>query len=124
ADVPAVFDLYFRKLPFGSGYAVAAGLQSVIEFISGFHFTAADVDYLQEHGGISAEAAAYLRQLRFTGSIRAVPEGTVVFPGEPIVQVIAPVAQAQLLESALLNLVNHQTLIATKASRIVQAAAP
>lgn len=124
ADIPAVFDLYFRKLPFGSGYAVAAGLQSVIEFISDFHFTDTDIAYLQEHGGLSAEAAAYLRNLRFTGSVRAVPEGTVVFPGEPILQVIAPVAQAQLLESALLNLVNYQTLIATKASRIVQAAAP
>ncbi|MGG0719386.1 nicotinate phosphoribosyltransferase [Robertmurraya massiliosenegalensis] len=114
----AVFEVYFRKLPFGNGYAIFAGLERIIEYIQQFRFTESDLAYLKEEGGYKEDFLEYLRTLRFTGNIRSVVEGEVVFGNEPLIRVEAPLAEAQLIETALLNIVNYQTLIATKASRI------
>lgn len=116
----AVFDLYFRKLPFGNGYGVFAGLERAIKYIEGFRFTDDDLDYLQDEVGYGADFIEFLRNLRFTGTIRSMREGELVFGNEPILRVEAPLAEAQLLETALLNIINYQTLIATKASRMKQ----
>lgn len=117
----AVFDLYFRKLPFGNGYAIFAGLERIIDYLQTFHFSESDLDYLKELG-YKRDFIDYLRTVRFTGNVRAMKEGEVVFNNEPILQVEAPLIEAQLIETALLNIVNYQTLIATKASRIMQVA--
>lgn len=114
----AVFEVYFRKLPFGNGYAIFAGLERIIEYIQQFRFTESDLAYLKEEGGYKEDFLAYLKTVRFTGNIRSVVEGEVVFGNEPLIRVEAPLAEAQLIETALLNIVNYQTLIATKASRI------
>ncbi|WP_144510129.1 nicotinate phosphoribosyltransferase [Bacillus sp. FJAT-22090] len=114
----AVFEMYFRKLPFGNGYSLFAGLQRIIEFIESFGFSESDIAYLREEGHYSEEYLEYLRNLKFTGTIRSMKEGELVFANEPILQIEAPLAEAQLIETALLNIVNFQTLIATKASRI------
>ena len=116
----AVFELFFRKLPFGNGYAVFAGLEKVIQFIQGFRFSEEDLEYLKNEVGYKEDFLDYLKELRFTGSIRSMKEGELVFGNEPIIRVDAPLAEAQLIETALLNIVNYQTLIATKASRIKQ----
>ena len=118
----AVFDLFFRKTRENSAYAVMAGLESVIDYINGLHFSEEDLDYLRSLNLFDESFMDYLRQLHFTGEIYAMPEGTIVFPYEPLLRVKAPIMEAQLVETALLNLVNHQTLIATKASRVVYAA--
>ncbi|MDQ0242525.1 nicotinate phosphoribosyltransferase [Bacillus fengqiuensis] len=118
----AVFELYFRKLPFGNGYAVFAGLERIIEYIKEYRFTESDIEYLRDELGYKEDFLDYLRTLRFNGIIRAMKEGELVFGNEPILQVEANLAEAQLIETALLNIVNYQTLIATKASRIKQAA--
>ncbi|MFJ5768818.1 nicotinate phosphoribosyltransferase [Psychrobacillus sp. NPDC093180] len=114
----AVFEIYFRKLPFGNGYSLFAGLQRIIEFIENFGFSESDIAYLREEGQYSEQYLEYLSNLQFTGSIRSMKEGELVFANEPILQIEAPLAEAQLIETALLNIVNFQTLIATKASRI------
>ncbi|ULT59685.1 nicotinate phosphoribosyltransferase [Neobacillus drentensis] len=116
----AVFELFFRKLPFGNGYAVFAGLEKVIQFIQGFRFSEEDLEYLKEEVGYKDDFLDYLKNMRFTGSIRAMQEGELVFGNEPILRVDAPLGEAQIIETALLNIVNYQTLIATKASRIKQ----
>jgi nicotinate phosphoribosyltransferase len=116
----AVFELFFRKLPFGNGYAVFAGLEKVIQFIQDFHFSEDDLEYLRNEVGYKDDFLAYLKDLRFTGTIRSMKEGELVFGNEPILSVDAPLAEAQLIETALLNIINYQTLIATKASRIKQ----
>lgn len=116
----AVFDLYFRKLPFGNGYAVFAGLERVIQYIQQFRFTDTDLAYLKKEAGYGDDFLQYLKALKFTGNIRSMIEGEIVFGNEPLIRVEAPLAQAQLIETALLNIVNYQTLIATKASRIKQ----
>ena len=116
----AVFELFFRKLPFGNGYAVFAGLEKVIQFIQGFRFSEEDLEYLKNEVGYQDDFLEYLKNMRFTGTIRAMNEGELVFGNEPIIRVDAPLAEAQLIETALLNIVNYQTLIATKASRIKQ----
>ena len=116
----AVFDLYFRKLPFANGYAIFAGLEKVIRFIRNFRFSESDIAYLQKEVGYEADFLKFLSEMRFTGTVRSMQEGEVVFNNEPILQVEAPLAEAQLIETALLNIVNYQTLIATKASRIKQ----
>jgi nicotinate phosphoribosyltransferase len=116
----AVFDLYFRKLPFGNGYGVFAGLERAVRYVENFRFTDEDLDYLKEVVGYQDDFLAYLKQLRFTGTIRGMREGEIVFGNEPILTVEAPLAEAQLLETALLNIINYQTLIATKASRMKQ----
>lgn len=116
----AVFELFFRKLPFGNGYAVFAGLEKIIQFIQAFRFSEDDLEYLKNEVGYKDDFLEYLKNMRFTGTIRAMKEGELVFGNEPILRVDAPLAEAQLIETALLNIVNYQTLIATKASRIKQ----
>ena len=116
----AIFELYFRKMPFSNGYAIFAGLERMVEYIKDFGFSQSDIEYLREEVGYEDDFLEYLSHLKFTGTVRAMHEGEVVFNNEPIVQIEAPLAEAQLLETALLNIVNYQTLIATKASRIKQ----
>lgn len=116
----AIFEMYFRKLPFGNGYSLFAGLERIIEFIENFGFSESDIAYLREEGQYSELYLEYLNNLQFTGTIRSMKEGELVFANEPILQIEAPLAEAQLIETALLNIVNFQTLIATKASRIKQ----
>ncbi len=121
-DTISCFDLYFRKVPDQGGFAVAAGLQSVIEYIKGLHFSEEDITYLRSKNLFCEEFLEYLRNFKFECDVRAVPEGTPIFPNEPIVTVKGPAIQAQLLETMLLIAINHQSLIATKAHRIVKAA--
>ncbi len=118
----AYFDMFFRRVPDNGGYAICAGLEQVVEYIENLRFTDKDIDYLRSKGIFSEEFLEYLRGFKFEGDIFAVPEGTPVFPNEPLITVRAPAIQAQLIETMLLLLVNHQSLIATKASRIVRAA--
>lgn len=115
----AVFEVFFRKMPFGHGYAVFAGLEKVIDYLRNFKFTESDLAYLREIG-YPEDFLTYLKTVRFTGTLRSVVEGEIVFGNEPLIRVEAPLAEAQLIETALLNIVNYQTLIATKASRIKQ----
>lgn len=117
-----VFDVFYRRNPSGSAYAVTAGLAQVIEYIKELRFEAEDIDYLASLGLFEADFLEYLRNFKFTGDIYAIPEGTVVFPKEPLLKVVAPIMEAQLVETAILNIINHQSLIATKASRVVYAA--
>ncbi len=122
ADKICYFDLFFRRVPDGGGYAIAAGLEQVIDYIKNLHFTDEDIAYLREKNCFPEDFLAYLRDFRFTGDIWAVPEGTVVFANEPLLTVRAPAIEAQFIETFLLLAINHQSLIATKASRIVRAA--
>ncbi len=116
------FDVFFRRVPDGGGFAVAAGLDQVIDYVLDLHYDEADIAYLRGRGLFSEEFLAYLRNFRFTGDIWAVPEGTPVFPNEPLMTVRAPAIEAQMLETYILLEMNHQSLIATKASRICRAA--
>ncbi|WP_449354430.1 nicotinate phosphoribosyltransferase [Virgibacillus natechei] len=116
----AVFDLYFRKLPFGNGFGVFAGLERVIEYIQHFRFSESDLAYLKKEVGYREDFIEYLKTVRFNGNIKSVSEGEIVFGNEPVLRVEATLAEAQLVETALLNIVNYQTLIATKAARIKQ----
>ena len=116
------FDVYFRSVPDGGGYAIAAGLDQLIDYIEDLHFDAQDIDYLRSRGIFCEEFLDYLANFHFSGDIYAVPEGTPVFPKEPMVIVRAPAIEAQLLETFTLLTINHQSLIATKANRIVRAA--
>jgi len=115
----AVFEVFFRKLPFGNGYAVFAGLEKVIRYLKNLRFTASDLAYLREEG-YPEDFLKYLETFRFTGTVRAMREGELVFPNEAMLRIEAPILEAQLIETAILNIVNYQTLIATKASRIKQ----
>ncbi|QPQ29127.1 nicotinate phosphoribosyltransferase [Lysinibacillus sp. JNUCC 51] len=116
----AVFELYFRKLPFGNGFAIFAGLERILEYLRDFHFTDSDIAYLREEVGYKEDFIEYLKNIRFTGDMYSMVEGETVFANEPIIRIEAPLVEAQLIETALLNIVNYQTLIATKASRIKQ----
>ncbi|MFJ7669596.1 nicotinate phosphoribosyltransferase [Lysinibacillus sp. NPDC097195] len=116
----AVFELYFRKLPFGNGYAIFAGLERMLEYLRDFRFSESDIAYLREEVGYKEDFIDYLKNIRFTGNMYSMAEGELVFANEPIVRIEAPLVEAQLIETALLNIVNYQTLIATKASRIKQ----
>ena len=118
----AVFDVFYRTAPCGGEFAVAAGLEQVIDYINNLHFEPEDIDYLRSLHLFDEEFLEMLKNFHFTGDLYAMPEGTVVFPQEPIVRVCAPILEAQLIETAMLNILNHQTLIATKASRVVKAA--
>lgn len=118
----ACFDLFYRQRGECMTYAVAAGLEQAIDYINNLRFSRDDILYLRSLAIFSEEFLTYLSHFRFTGDILALPEGTLVFPNEPIMRITAPIMEAQLVETALLNIINHQTLIATKASRVVQAA--
>ena len=117
-----VFDLFYRRNPSNGGYAIAAGLEQAIAYIKELRFEEEDIAYLAGLQIFDKDFLDYLSTFRFSGDIYAIPEGTVVFPMEPLVKVIAPIMEAQLVETALLNIINHQSLIATKASRVVYAA--
>ena len=117
-----IFDVFFRQNPCNNGYSVCAGLDQVIDYIKNMHFTYDDVDYLRGLGIFKEDFLHYLSGFHFSGDIYAIPEGTVVFPKEPLLKVVAPIMEAQLVETAILNIINHQSLIATKTSRIVFAA--
>ncbi len=114
----AVFEVFFRKLPFSNGYGVFAGLERIVEYLQNFSFTESDIEYLRGELGYREDYLEYLKGVRFTGNVRSMVEGELVFANEPILRIEAPLAEAQLVETALLNIVNYQTLIATKASRI------
>ena len=116
------FDVFFRQIPDGGGFAIAAGLEQVIEYIRDLSFTDDDIAFLRGKGCFDEEFLSYLKSFRFTGDIYAVPEGTPVFPNEPILTVRAPAVEAQFIETYILLALNHQSLIATKANRIVRAA--
>ena len=117
-----IFDVFFRQNPCNNGYSVCAGLDQVIDYIKNLHFTYDDVGYLRGLGIFKEDFLHYLSGFHFSGDIYAIPEGTVVFPKEPLLKVVAPIMEAQLVETAILNIINHQSLIATKTSRIVFAA--
>ena len=117
-----VFDVFYRQNPCGGAYAIACGLDQAIDYIKDLHFEQEDIDYLRSTGFFQEDFLDYLKNFQFTGDIYAIPEGTIIFPKEPLVKVIAPIMEAQLVETALLNIINHQSLIATKAARVVQEA--
>ena len=117
-----VFDAFYRQNPSGSGYAIVAGLEQVIDYVKNLRFQPDDISYLRSLHLFDEDFLGYLSRFHFSGDIYAIPEGTVVFPREPLVKVIAPAMEAQLVETAILNIINHQSLIATKASRVVYAA--
>ena len=121
-DKIAYFDVFFREIPDKGGYAIAAGLEQVVQYINDLRFDEEDIAFLRSKGCFSEEFLAYLKHFRFTGDMWAVPEGTVVFPGEPLLTVRAPAIEAQFIETYLLMVLNHQCLIATKAARITRAA--
>ncbi|MCP4218549.1 MAG: nicotinate phosphoribosyltransferase, partial [bacterium] len=121
-DKEVVFDMFFRRSPFGGGYAVFAGLAPLLDYITGLRFTDQDINYLKSLGQFKPEFLEYLADFRFTGDVYALEEGETVFPNEPLVRVHGNIREAQLLESALLNFINFQTLIATKAARNTAAA--
>ena len=117
-----VFDVFYRKNPCDGGYAIVAGLDQVIDYIKNLRFSEEDISYLRSLKIFEEDFLEYLKNFRFTGSLYAIPEGTVVFPKEPLLKVIAPIMEAQLVETAILTIINHQSLIATKAARVVYAA--
>ena len=121
-DIVVTFDLFYRKNPDNAGYAVCAGLEEVINFVKNFKFTKNDINYLRKTKQFTEEFLTYLANFKFKGDIYAIKEGTPVFPYEPIIRIKANIIEAQLLETAMLLAINHQTLIATKARRIVEAA--
>lgn len=117
-----IFDAFYRSNPMGSGYAINAGLAQVIDLIKNLHFSQEDIDYLKSLQIFDQDFLDYLKDFHFTGDIYAIPEGSIMFPREPMIKVIAPIMEAQLIETAILNIINHQSLIATKASRVCFAA--
>ena len=118
----AIFDVFYRKNPMDGGYAISAGLEQVIEYINNLHFTEDDINYLASLKIFEDDFLDYLKNFKFTGDIHAIPEGSVMFPREPMLKVIAPIMEAQFIETAILNILNHHSLIATKAARICYAA--
>ena len=118
----ACFDLFFRKVPDDGGFAIFAGLEQAIEYVKALHFTYEDICFLREKGIFDEDFLNYLKDFKFTGDIYAIPEGTPIFPGEPLITVKAPAIEAQFIETFLLLTINHQSLIATKSNRIVRAA--
>ena len=122
ANETVIFDAFYRTNPDGHAFSICAGLEQVIDYVKNLHFDDADIEYLRGLGIFDEDFLEYLHNFKFSGNIYAIPEGTVVFPREPLVKVIAPIMEAQLVETAILNIINHQSLIATKTSRIVFAA--
>ena len=117
-----IFDAFYRNNPCDGGYAISAGLEQIIDYIKNLRFEEEDITYLRSLGIFEEDFLAYLADFKFSGDIYAIPEGTIMFPREPMIKVIAPIMEAQLVETAILNIMNHQSLIATKASRICYAA--
>lgn len=117
-----IFDAFYRNNPCDGGYAIMCGVEQLIKYIRELHFSSYDIDYLRSLGIFDADFLDYLADFKFTGDIYAIPEGTLIFPREPLVKVVAPIMQAQLVETAILNIINHQSLIATKSARICYAA--
>ena len=113
------FDVFYRKNPDNAGYAIFAGLEQIIEYIENLHFDEDDIEYLRGQGLFGEEFLAYLANFKFKGDIYSFPEGTIMYPNEPVITVVAPLLDAQLVETAILAQINHQSLIATKARRIV-----
>ena len=122
ANANVIFDAFYRKNPDGNGFAISCGLEQIIELIKNLHFSKEDIDYLDSLNIFDKDFLEYLADFKFTGDVYAIPEGNLMFPREPVVKIKAPIMQAQLLETALLNIINHQSLIATKAYRVVHAA--
>ena len=122
ANETVVFDLFYRSNPCGNGYSIMAGLEQAVKYIKELHFTRNDIEYLRSLNMFEEAFLDYLGDFKFTGDIYAIPEGTIIFPREPLLKVIAPIMEAQLVETALLNIINHQSLIATKAARVCYAA--
>lgn len=121
-NTKVVFDVFYRKNPDGGGFSVFAGLEQIVEYINNLHFTKDDIDYLRSQGIFEEEFLAYLEDFHFGGDIYAFREGTIMYPNEPVITVVAPLIDAQLIETAILLQINHQSLIATKTRRIVNAA--
>ncbi len=121
-DRKVYFDMFFRKVPDGGGFAIMAGLEQVIEYLNDLHFSKEDIEFLRSKGCFDERFLKYLENFKFECDVYAIPEGTPIFPGEPVITVCGPAIQAQLLETFILLIVNHQSLIATKANRIVRAA--
>lgn len=117
-----IFDMFYRSNPCGNGYAICVGLESVINYIKNMHFSNEDIEYLRSQNMFDEDFLVYLKNFKFHGDIYAVPEGTVVFPNEPLIKVVADIKEAQLVETTMLNFINHQSLIATKAARVCEAA--
>ncbi|MCI2049461.1 MAG: nicotinate phosphoribosyltransferase [Lachnospiraceae bacterium] len=117
-----IFDAFYRTNPCGGGYAIMCGVEQLLKYVKELHFSDQDIEYLRSLKIFDEDFLKYLSEFRFTGDIYAVPEGTLIFPREPLVKVVAPIMQAQLMETAILNIINHQSLIATKAARICYAA--
>ena len=122
SEKKVIFDMFYRKNPSDGGYAITCGLEQVIDYIKNLRFTYEDIEYLRNLHIFDEDFLSYLSSFHFSGDIYAIPEGTVVFPMEPLIKVIAPIMEAQLVETAILNIVNHQSLIATKAARVCYAA--
>ena len=122
ANETVIFDAFYRTNPDGNAFSICAGLEQVIDYVKNLHFDDADIEYLRGLGIFDEDFLEYLHNFKFSGDIYAIPEGTVVFPREPLVKVIAPIMEAQLVETAILTIINHQSLIATKAARVVNAA--
>ena len=119
ANETAIFDAFYRKNPLGSAYSICAGLEQVISYINNLRFKEDDIEYLRSLKIFDEDFLMYLKDFKFTGDIYAIPEGSVMFPREPFIKIIAPIMEAQFIETAILNIINHQSLIATKASRVV-----
>jgi len=117
-----IFDAFFRNNPMDSGYSISAGLEQVISYVNGLRFEKEDIDYLASLNIFQTDFLDYLKDFKFSGDIYAIPEGSLMFPREPMIKVVAPILEAQLVETAILNILNHQSLIATKASRVCYAA--
>jgi len=117
----AIFELFVREFPRRRGFLIAAGLEQALKFLENLRFTADEIDWLKSTGRFSARTLNYLAELRFTGEVHAMPEGTIFFPNEPILRVTAPLPEAQLVEARLINIVHFQSLIASKAARMVLA---
>ena len=121
AERTAVFDLFYRENPDNASFSVFAGLEDVLEYLSGLRFESSDIDYLRSLGIFGEDFLAYLKDYRFKGDVYAFKEGSIIYPEEPLITIVAPIIDAQIVETAMLSLVNHESLIATKANRIVMA---